>query len=61
MIQAVLFERYDQIVGCFDYTIDDILGNVVEIGRIHPVNYNDITKARKTGLLSINDKNNGRI
>ena len=56
-----LLRDFDWIVGCFDYTIDDILGNVVEIGRIHPVNYNDITKARKTGLLSINDKNNGRI
>lgn len=56
-----LLRDFDWILGCFDYSVDDILGNVKNIARVSEVNYNDITKARKTGLLSIKDKNDGRI
>ena len=56
-----LLRDFDWIVGCLDHSVDDILGNVKDIKRVNEVNYNDITKARKTGLLSIKDKNDGRI
>lgn len=56
-----LLRDFDWIVGCFDYSVPDILANVNAVTRVNDVDYNDITKARKTGLLSIKDKNDGRI
>lgn len=56
-----LLRDFDWILGCFDHSVDDILANVKDIKRVKAIEYNDITKARKTGLLSIKDKNDGRI
>lgn len=56
-----LLRDYDWIVGCFGHSVNDILGTVANIGRVKPIDYNDITKARKTGLLSIKDKNDGKL
>lgn len=56
-----LLRDYDWIVGCFDESVDDILGTASTITRITPVDYDDITKTRKTGLLSIKDKNDGKL
>lgn len=56
-----LLRDYDWIVGCFDESVDDILGIASTITRITPIDYDDITKTRKTGLLSIKDKNDGKL
>lgn len=56
-----LLRDYDWIVGCFDESVDDILGIASTITRITPIEYDDITKTRKTGLLSIKDKNDGKL
>lgn len=61
MLPPELLRDFDWIVGDLRYSVDDILANVRDIKRVKAIDYNDITKARKTGLLSIKDKNDGRI
>ncbi len=56
-----LFRDYRWLVGCFNHSVDDIFEAAVNIGRVKPIDYKDITKVGKTGLLSIKDKNDGRI
>lgn len=56
-----LLRDYDWIVGCFEESVDDILGTASTITHITPVDYDDITKTRKTGLLCIKDKNDGKL
>lgn len=56
-----LLRDYDWIVGDLDETVSDILGTAAVISSVNPTNYDDITKTRKTGLLSIKDKNDGKL
>lgn len=60
-LPSELLRDYDWIVGCFDESVDDILGTASTITHITPIDYDNITKTRKTGLLSIKDKNDGKL
>jgi hypothetical protein len=54
-----LLRDYDYIVGDIQDSVEDIFKAAQLIGRINEVDYNNITKIRKVGLLSIDDFNNG--
>lgn len=54
-----LLRDYDYIVGDIQKSVEDIFKEAQLIGRIREVDYNNITKIRKVGLLSIKNFNNG--
>ena len=56
-----LLRDYRWIVGDVRDTIEDIFESAHAINKISDDDYNNISKTRKVGLLSIKDKNNGNI
>lgn len=56
-----LLRDYRWIVGDVRDTIEDIFESAHAINKISDEDYNNISKTRKVGLLSIKDKNNGNI
>lgn len=56
-----LLRDYRWIVGDVRETIEDIFESAHAINKISDEEYNNISKSCKVGLLSIQDKNEGRI
>lgn len=56
-----LLRDYRWIVGDITETISDIFESAHAINKISDEDYNNISKSRKIGLLTIHDKNNGNI
>lgn len=52
-----LLRDYDYIVGDIKNSVEDILQSAKLINQLPTINYNNITKGRKVGLLTIEDKN----